>query len=96
MLSVAVALVIEDYDPRTGLKVITPVRPKIGFFGFTAAWIQLRHGGLIRVQGIPLQQVPDEPVNQGLQGHADLADPICQGGPGQVDAATAGYLLQPV
>ena len=43
-----------------------------------------------------LQQVPGQPVGEGLEGHAEPSDPVGQGGQGQRDALAGGDLRQAI
>jgi len=67
MLTASSRLIVEDDESwLIFLKIITAVGPQIGFAGFALARVKLRHRRFIGMQGIALQQMPNEAIHQGL------------------------------
>ena len=78
MHAAATRLVVEDDDPWRAFEIVAAVGPHIGPFGLALAGLELLHGCLIGMQYLALQEQFGQPIDHGLQAHAQLTDPLRQ------------------
>src|SRR5450631_2825516 len=94
MLTAAPSPVVKDDNPGSFFQVIAAVGPKISFFGFPAAGIELGHGRFISMERAAFQQMLNQPIHQGLQRHPYAAYPFRHRGAGQNDVVAAVMVSQ--
>ena len=96
MRTAAACLVVEDDDPGNVLQVIAPIRPHVGTPGLAAARIELLNRCLVGVQRLPLFEPVRQAIDEGLQPHAQLADPLRERRAGDRHAVALADLLDTI
>ena len=76
MHAAATRLVVEDDHPRRAFQVIAAIRPHVRAFGLALARIKLLHRRFVGVQGLALLEQLGQAIDQRLQTHAQLTDPL--------------------
>ncbi len=96
MSTAAAGLIVEDDDARATLEVVATVGPEVGACGAPLAGIERLHRGFIRMQDLPLQEQAAQSLDQRLQTHSNLTDPVRQGGTGNRHTVAGADLLETI